>query len=201
IPVAISPILTRLYTPDDFGVLALFIAISSILGSIVNARYELAIVLPEKEEDSINIAALSLMIATLISISLFVIILIFHKTIIRLLDSQELDFWLYFIPVVVFFLGLFNTLNFLNTRMKTFGVIAQVKVIKSITMSIVQLILGIFKVGVGGLISGQIVSHLFSNGKLLKTILINKELIHKISLSRMKSLAKRYSRFPKYTLW
>lgn len=201
IPIAISPILTRLYTPEDFGVLALFIAITSILGSIVNARYELAIVLPEKEEDSINIAALSLMIATIISLMLLVVIIIFHEGIINLLSSKELGVWLYFIPLVVFFLGIFNTLNFLNTRMKTFGVIAQVRVIKAITMSIVQLTMGLFKVGVGGLISGQIVSHIFSNGKLAFTLFKNKELIQKINLHEMKKQAKRYNRFPKFTLW
>ena len=57
IPIAISPILTRLYTPKDFGVLALFVAITSIFGSIANGRYELAIMLPKKDEDAINIFA------------------------------------------------------------------------------------------------------------------------------------------------
>lgn len=48
IPIAISPILTRIYTPDDFGVFALFLAISSVFGSISTAKYELAIALPKK---------------------------------------------------------------------------------------------------------------------------------------------------------
>jgi O-antigen/teichoic acid export membrane protein len=58
IPVAITPILTRLYTPEDFGLLAVFVALTAILGSIANGRYELAIMHPEKDEESINIAAL-----------------------------------------------------------------------------------------------------------------------------------------------
>ena len=55
IPIAITPILTRIYTPEDFGVFALFIGIASIFGTIVNGRYELAIMLPRKGEDAINI--------------------------------------------------------------------------------------------------------------------------------------------------
>ena len=62
IPIAISPILTRIYTPEDFGVLALFVAITSIFGSIANGRYELAIMLPKKDENAINIFALGLII-------------------------------------------------------------------------------------------------------------------------------------------
>ena len=54
IPIAISPILTRIYKPEDFGVFALFLAISSILATVVNGRYELAIMLPKKDEDAIN---------------------------------------------------------------------------------------------------------------------------------------------------
>src|SRR6056300_1116690 len=73
IPIAITPVLTRLYTPEDFGLLALFIAMISILSSIVNGQYEQAIILPKKEEDAINIAALSLLIAICFSILLLTV--------------------------------------------------------------------------------------------------------------------------------
>ena len=58
IPIIISPILTRIYTPEDFGLLALFLSITNIIGSVANGRYELAIMLPKEDEDAINIAAL-----------------------------------------------------------------------------------------------------------------------------------------------
>ena len=55
IPVAISPILTRIYTPEDFGIFAIYLAITAILGNIVSGRYELAIMIPKKDEDAINL--------------------------------------------------------------------------------------------------------------------------------------------------
>lgn len=200
IPIAISPILTRLYTPEDFGVLALFVAITTIFGSIVNARYELAIVLPEKEEDSINLVSLSILIATFMSLFLLIIILVFHNEILLILGNEQISIWLYFVPLVVFFLGLFNALNYLNTRMKTFGIIAKVKVVKSISLTIVQLGLGFLKMGAGGLVSGQIVSHIFTNYRLARETLKNKALLSYIKLKDMKRLAKRYSNFPKYSM-
>ena len=54
IPIAISPILTRIYTPKDFGLYGLFISIIMVLSSIISARYELAIMLPVKDEDAVN---------------------------------------------------------------------------------------------------------------------------------------------------
>ena len=67
IPIAISPILTRLYTPEDFGVVGLFGAISGIFGAIATGKYELAIMLPKKDEDAINIFALGFILTSLIS--------------------------------------------------------------------------------------------------------------------------------------
>ena len=54
LPIVISPILTRIYTPSDFGTLSLFIAIVSIFASIANGRYELAIMLPKKDENAVE---------------------------------------------------------------------------------------------------------------------------------------------------
>ena len=63
VPIAITPILTRLYTPEDFGVFAVYMALSSILVVLVTGRYELAIVVPQKDEDAINIVALSVVLS------------------------------------------------------------------------------------------------------------------------------------------
>ncbi|RHW30392.1 lipopolysaccharide biosynthesis protein [Oceanobacillus profundus] len=201
IPLAISPILTRLYTPEDFGVLALFIAITSIFGSIANARYELAIVLPQKDEEAINLAAISIIITLAVSGLLLILVIFFHEIIVRLLREPSISIWLFFAPLVVFFIGLFNTLNYLNTRMKNFGSIAKVKVIKSISMATVQLLLGLLKSGVLGLITGQIVSHIFSNGRLIKPVLKYKNLFLRINISDMLKVGKKYKKFPLITTW
>ena len=62
IPLAISPFLTRLYTPEDFGVLSLFVAITSILGSVINGRYEQALMLVNDKRKINLITLLSLLV-------------------------------------------------------------------------------------------------------------------------------------------
>ena len=59
IPLAVSPILTRIYSPEDFGILALFLGISSVFSVVVTGRYEFAITLPLKDEDARPILWLS----------------------------------------------------------------------------------------------------------------------------------------------
>ena len=76
IPIAISPILTRIYTPEDFGLYAVYIAIITILGTIVSGRYELAIMLPKKDEDAINIFALGLVITICLTVLTTILVIV-----------------------------------------------------------------------------------------------------------------------------
>ncbi|CAG9620201.1 lipopolysaccharide biosynthesis protein [Sutcliffiella rhizosphaerae] len=201
IPIAISPILTRLYTPEDFGVLALFIAITTVVGTIANLRYELAIVLPKKEENAVNLVALSILISSVISLLFMLLIIICYEDIIYLIGNDEIGNWLYTIPIAIFFIGIFNALNYYNTRLENFGLIAKVKVLKTLSLSIFQMLFGYLKFGFGGLIGGQLISHIFSNGKLALSLFKNKVLIQKINIKQMIKLAVRYKRFPLITMW
>ena len=200
IPVAISPILTRLYSPKDFGVLALFVAITSILGSIANGRYELAIMLPRKDEDAINIMALGFIINVILSLFLFFIVIIFHDEILKLLNSKEISPWIYLVPISVFLMGCFNLLNYFNNRKKYYKDLARANVYKSIGMAVIQLSFGFIKAGAGGLISGQIFSQIISNTKLFLNIK-RLGLLEKIKKVKIIALGKRYKDFPKFSMW
>ncbi len=200
IPIAISPILTRIYTPEDFGVLALFVAITSIFGSIANGRYELAIMLPKKDEDAINIVALGFIITSVISLLLLMLVMLFHDYFVILLNNESISIWLYLTPLSVFFMGCFNILNYFNNRMKNYKDLAKANVYKSIVMAIVQLSIGFIKAGAFGLVSGQIASQIASNTKLFLNVK-NMNLFRYIKKIKIIALAKRYKDFPKFSMW
>lgn len=201
IPIAISPILTRIYTPDDFGVYALFLSITAIFGSISTGRYEQAIMLPKEDEDAINIFSIGLVITILVSTIILILVILFNPFFTRILENEAIGVWLYFIPVVVFLVGLFNLLTYFNLRRGGFKDLAKATVIKSIVLSISQLGFGFFKYGAGGLISGQILSQLSSNLKLILNIIRDKFLLSSISKSQMIIQAKRYKKFPLISSW
>jgi O-antigen/teichoic acid export membrane protein len=201
IPIAISPILTRIYSPADFGLFALFIAITSIFGSIANGRYELAIMLPKKDEDAINIVALGFIITSIMSITLLLFVVIFNDFFTNLLNNEEIALWLYFVPLTVFFTGFWNVLNYFHNRKKMYKEIANATILKSIILTILQLTLGFMKQGAFGLMTGQMASQLFSTTRLFINILKEKSLIEKISKVKIIGLAKRYKNFPKFSMW
>lgn len=201
IPIAISPILTRIYTPEDFGALALFLAITAIFSSIASGRYELAIMLPKKDEDAINIFALGFIITIVISLVLLFLVILFNDFFTTLLKNDIIGLWLYFVPVAVFFLGLFNILSYFNNRRKNYIDIARATILKSIILAITQLSIGFIKSGASGLITGQILSQMFANLRLIKNTLKDKILINKINKLKIIALAKRYKDFPKFSMW
>ncbi len=200
IPIGISPILTRIYSPEDFGLFALFLAITNIIGSVANGRYELAIMLPKKDEDAINTAALGFSISSILSLLILILVVIFNDFFVYLIGNEEIGFWLYFFPITVFLLGLWNVLNYYNNRKKKYKDLRNAHIIRSIVLASTHLIIGFLKSGVTGLISGEILSKVFANTRLLKNILKNKLLISKITKGKMVSMAKRYKNFPMISL-
>lgn len=201
IPIAISPILTRIYTPEDFGIYTLFLAITTVIGAISCGRYELAIMLPEKDEDAINLFALGLFLTTVISLVTLFVIVLFKDQILLLLNNDEIGNWLYFVPLVTFSVGLFNLLNYFNIRIKKYKDLAKSTVIKSLVLAVFQLIVGFVTKGFAGLIVGQILSQISANLKLLKNIIKDKLLLAKISKENIKEQAKRYKKFPLFSVW
>jgi len=99
--------------------------------------------------------------------------------------------------LALFFIGLFNLLNYFNNRRKNYKDLRNA----TIVLVIVQLSIGFIKQGTAGLISGEILSRMASNTKLLRNILKDKILISKISKLKIIALAKRYKDFPKYSMW
>lgn len=201
IPIAVSPILTRIYTPEDFGIYALFLAIMVVISSIVSGRYELAIVLPNEDDDAFNIAALCLIIAGSVCFLLLLVIILFGHDISDFLDNPTLYVWLYFLPLVILFSAVWNVLNYLNTRLQNYKDIAVSQVYRSVTLATFQILIGWFKSGVSGLILGQALSSVAANGRLLKNLPSWHSLSRSVSWVRIKANAVRYINFPKYTSW
>lgn len=195
IPIALTPILTRIYSPQDFGVLAIFIAICTIFGSVASGRYELAIMNPESDIDARNLVFLGGVIAFFISLLLLIITFFFNENIIGLIGEPSLEGWLYFVPIVVFLTGLFNVFNYLNIRDKKFNIVARSGIYKASTVASTQVVVGLYNTNGYGLISGYIVGQFVVVIKLMKSYFSADFLVGVNRLSLFK-VAKRYKKFP-----
>lgn len=201
IPFAISPILTRIYTPEDFGLFALYMAVASIVASIATGRYEMAVILPKKDKDAVNIVILSILISFIVSAISLIVVFIFNSNITSLLGSPDISNWLYFIPVTVLLTGIYQSFNYWSNRKKKYKRLSINKVVQSGGSSTANLGMGFSGVGGGGLILGQ------TFGQLISTICLaglvwkeDKEKIDYFDKARVVKLAFKYIKFPKYNL-
>src|SRR5699024_3469679 len=106
ITVLLSPVITRLYGPEAFGVLGTFNSITKIIIPVAALTYPIAIVLPKNDKDAKKIIKLSLYLAMTISIITIIILLFYKDQILSILNVETLNYYIYLIPLVVLFASL-----------------------------------------------------------------------------------------------
>ena len=194
-----SPILTRLYGPEAFGLFAIFTSITSIIGVIACMRYELAIMLPERDEDAINILGLCMLMVVVITVFTTVIIFFGGGLITNLLQASGLKTYLWLVPPFVFMSGIFLALNYWNSRTRQFGRLSVARITNSFGTTTVQLGAGLSGFTSGGsLIGAGLVGMLVSTGVLGLQIWRDDDVKFKKSVKwrGIIKVMKRYKKFP-----
>jgi len=191
----LSPVLSRLYTPEDYGLLAIFTSCISILTVIGSFRYELAILLPKKNSEAGLILKLSIIITILFFVIVFLITLIFNTNIALFFGNEKLSFWLYFVGPVFLSAGVTQSFTYWFNRNKNYKIISGVRIFQSSVNSALSLVLGILKFNTFGLILSLIISNILSSLYLLKRSLFH---LNECSLDffKLRSVAKKYKEFP-----
>jgi O-antigen/teichoic acid export membrane protein len=190
-----SPLLTRLYTPSDFGILAIYTSILNLIVVVSGLRYEVAIPLPEKDETARHLLAISFLwngvftVLTILGVAVWILI----KA-----DFTDVEY-LWLLPIGVFFFGSYKILNYWAIRKKMFGRITRTKFYQSSSSVLVQSSLGAFGLGPLGLILGQIMGQSAGFTTLSKNSGL-KGLLGKVggNYHLLKNIAKKYRKFPLY---
>ncbi len=201
IPLAASFILSRLYSPEDFGTLFIIVSAISIFGILCTGRYELAILLPREDEEAINLTALSIILAFLSSCVLLAVVHFFNTQITEMLNEPSISPWLYVIPLSVFFVGIYQSLTYYTNRKKHYKNLVTARVCDSTSNSGSRIGAGYAGFGAGGLIGGNIIGQVVGFG-LLGFFLLRKEgpVYKRISWQKIKEQAKRYSNHPRHLI-
>lgn len=201
IPFLTTPLLSRIYTPLEFGVFAAFMSGVLVLAVLATGRYEMALLLPEKKEDTINLLALSS--GLVVAFCLLLLLLIpFLKD--RLLDwsgGHEVIDWIYLYPLAIAVMAFNQILSFWNNRKKNYKRLSFNKINQSSFTAGFKLVSGLVKVNAFGLIMGNIVGFLTSTGLFIYRFLKeDMALLKLVNWPSMKEQARRYVKFPKYDM-
>ncbi|MRM24570.1 type 8 capsular polysaccharide synthesis protein Cap8K [Staphylococcus aureus] len=149
-----TPIITRLYSPAEFGEFTIFSNIAMILIPIINARYDLLIVNAKNDRSANILSQISFLISLLILLILIPILAISAW----LYPNFILDF--IFIIIMLFLVSLTNIFtNYLNKERK-YKVLSLINVFRVGSMALLQIIFGLLSLGSLGLIIGFSLSYI-----------------------------------------
>jgi lipopolysaccharide exporter len=150
IPLIIAPILTRIYSSEQFGLLILFMSIVSILSVIVSLRYEKSIIQPLDDKDAISLVAISMLVTIVISAILIILINIFYTQIQELLGNNDISIIKYWVPLAILILGFYNSLYQWYIRKKQFALCSNISISKGVATAGGQIGLGTMMFPGGG---------------------------------------------------
>ncbi|MBJ9958149.1 lipopolysaccharide biosynthesis protein [Acinetobacter courvalinii] len=198
ITILFIPIITRLFSPADFGQYTLFIAILGFFGVISCLRYEIAISIPERKQDAIHLVVGGSYI--LIGMVLISSIIVTFAGFLFPLEIGKLGLTtnLKYIPLGLLLLGTYNLLSYYALREKNYSIVAQTKVAQVSFISLSQILFHNFgaKALILGYVIGQTIGSISLFRKFRKDLLVTK-----ISFKRIKELLIEYKNFPLYSTW
>ncbi len=190
-----SPLLTRLYSPADFGVVAAFSAVVLVLGAVSTARFHMAIPIAESDREAVDVATLSLVVSACVSTASLVVLCVLWPLRRHVPMLEAMGAWSFLIPLFVFLTGLIMTLWMWNTRRGDFRRISASTAFRTLVGTTVSVVLGLFSVGVAGMFAGSVANLLAGNRTLMQSyfVALHRE---RTSTIRLRSVARKYVRFP-----
>lgn len=196
-----APFITRLYTPSDFGILAVFASLCVLCYPFCTLRYTLAIPLHSNEKIGINSLAACLLILVINTVIIGITLVFFHSPVLSFFSSENIDAFWYFIPLAFLLNGTAEVLSYYSTRYRDFSTIAKVTVVQKIIGASTNIVLGLFRFNVIGLLIGNILAESGGLSLYIRTYWKRlKEGSRNVTWKKICFVLKRYMDFPLYRI-
>jgi O-antigen/teichoic acid export membrane protein len=202
--IILSPIISRLFLPEFFGVMQNFSSIANTLAVISSLRYDQSIMLPKEKEKAANQFGISFVFIFITTPIAFIIIWLFKDDIADLLNAPKLAPYLWFVPIQVFAIGAFNVFKQWNARKRKFLQLSIAQVANESVADCMTAGFGFANFASSGTmiisrISGQMLSTLTLGLLVLKED--GKFIINQLRWKKMKAGIREYKKFPQFSVW
>ena len=198
---AVSPLLTRLFTPAAFGAFGVYLSLAAILCALSTLRFDQAIMLPKEADEAAPLFWAALLSAGGISMATLAAGLLFFRGILSLLKIEALSGWILALPFSIFFYGAFQALVSWSTRRKQFVRQSVSQVARSLAIITVQVVAGALRSGPGGLVGGAVAGDAAAASLLAWQVQREDGAILRRALDwrKIKAAAREYRDFPLFS--
>jgi O-antigen/teichoic acid export membrane protein len=204
VTMALMPVITRLYGPEAYGALGVFMGLSMMLIPVAALTYPIAIVLPKRDENARGLVKLSLVIGVFVALLTFLILFFFHKPIVRLLSVEEISRYILLLPVVMYAGCALEVSQQWMIRTQRYGLTAKVAILHSMLHNGIRILGGLLHATPGVLVITTGLGPALQAVMLTAALRITKtpsghrepDDAHEEPLASPAELARRHSDFP-----
>ncbi|OFY38855.1 MAG: hypothetical protein A2275_17975 [Bacteroidetes bacterium RIFOXYA12_FULL_35_11] len=197
ITLALYPIFSRIFSPSHYALFGIYFSIFSILEVVSSGRYELAVVVPEKDEEAKSLVVGGLIISAFVSLFFFIIALFFRNNIAILLHNEGITDWLLLLPFGLFLISVSKLFNSWLIRKKAFRASSINKVAQKIGEGGTGLILGLNNIS-NGLVWGDFAGRASNALISIKQAFVNGFSYKKTTKTNIWYILRRFSDYPVY---
>lgn len=200
IPLLIHPYLRRIYSVEDFGAMAIFLSLFSMITIVSTLRYEATIVLPKEDHEAANILTLTFIISFIFNLFIMLVLLLFKNPIVNFIGLPlKYGNFIFLLPITSFLYSLYQSMNYWLIRQKAFKSSSINKIVRRAVEGVTQLSCGLLKIP-GGLFFGDFLGN-FSNAiSGVRQIYKHNFSTIVISKQQISYVLKKYIDYPKFSV-
>jgi O-antigen/teichoic acid export membrane protein len=195
------PVITRIYSPVDMGVLSVFIALTTIIVPVGTMLYPMALPLPKRDEMAANLAIGSLGLLLIVSLLSLLIFYFISVPLFEILSTQTLVSYWWFFSIAIFTIGFYEIVTNWAIREKQFASLSRSKINQSVLGESSKIVLGFLGVKPFGLMLGHVLAQAGGVLALMKVFYEGlKACFERINLDKIRFMLFYYKDFPVYRL-
>ncbi len=201
IPLLFYPILTRIYTPEDFGISATILSLVPILIILSTGGYENAILISDTKEESFSVIKYVLIRSVVILTFMEILLLFFSSYLSDKLGDLDYEKLLFLVPLISFFSIITIVYNEFMIYQNSFNQLGNFKIINSALVFLPKLFVNNFNFLQNGLLYGELIGRgAFALLSLRKFNKLKIYLFCKFSISEFKKISNKFIEFQKYSM-
>lgn len=190
ITLAVLPIISRLYSPSDFGVLSLVLAVSGMISPALALKFDAAVLLPESHQKASGLVSAAIIATTATSL---VWALVADRLAVLIFDGaaiNHLSWWVFGTSMLA---GLFKLFSQVAIRDQRYSSVAARSLYQTSATSAGQVLFGVLSLGHVGLLSGWLLGR---SAGIIGLVVGARRYIKLTHAKDMFGLVREYWKFP-----
>ncbi len=194
IPVALLPVISRLYGPESYGIFAGILGVSGVLAAMGALRLEVAIVLPEDDAEALTIQRSAIRLALAMAVLFTILFAALEPFVTGHLGVPDIGYWLCAAPVLAFLMTMTQIGGYAATRHRDYGAIASSTVGIQLVNGVAGIGLGLIGAGAGGLAAARVL------GQACGVAQLRRHFAGFRGAADMRGVLAKYRKFPLFNM-